>query len=64
MPVFVNRYSQPEIIEPSEEIRLATVELILNISNISKKEITPFVEDIIRILDRTLQDPYPEVKKV
>ncbi|OUM70216.1 hypothetical protein PIROE2DRAFT_37495, partial [Piromyces sp. E2] len=64
MPVFVNRYSQPEIIEPSEEIRLATVELILKISDISKREITPFVEDIVRILDRTLQDPYPEVKKV
>ncbi|ORX38796.1 ARM repeat-containing protein [Piromyces finnis] len=64
MPVFVNRYSQPEIIEPSEEIRLATVELILKISDISKREITPFVEDIVRILDRTLQDSYPEVKKV
>jgi len=64
IPVFVNRYSQPEIIEPSEEIRLATVELILNLSNISKREIAPFVEDIVRILDRTLQDPYPEVKKV
>lgn len=64
MPVFVNRYSQPEIIEPSEEIRLATVELILKICNISKREITPFVKDIVCILDRTLQDPYPEVKKI
>lgn len=50
--------------EPSEEIRLNLVMLLTSIVTCSGKEIAPYMSDLISILQRTIIDPYPEVKKV
>ena len=64
MPVLVQRLGQPEIIEPSEELRLQVVELLKQIIESSGKKNSVYLDDIIRILQRTIIDPYPEVKKL
>ena len=53
-----------EITEPSEEIRLNLVTLLTSIVSISATGIAPYLNDLITILQRTIVDPYPEVKKV
>ncbi|XP_013406264.1 dynein assembly factor 5, axonemal [Lingula anatina] len=63
MPVLVQRLGQQEIVEPSEEIRLQLVEICTLLVGKSKKKIAPYLDDMIKILIRTLMDPYPEVKK-
>ena len=64
MPVLVQRLGQPEVIEPSEELRLQVVELLKQIIESSGKKNSVYLDDIIRILQRTIIDPYPEVKKL
>ena len=64
MPVLVQRLGQPEIIEPSEELRLQVVELLKEIVESSGKKNSVYMDDIIKILQRTIIDPYPEVKKL
>ena len=64
VPVIVQRLGQPEMIEQSEEMRLVDVELLKHIIETSGKKISVYLDDIIRILQRTIVDPYPEVKKL
>ena len=63
VPVMVLRLGQKEVVEPSEEIRLFLVEflecLIINCST----QISPYLDDIVTILQRTIVDSFPEVKK-
>ena len=63
-PVLVQRLGQQDIVEPSEELRLALVDFLLNILEISEKNIAMYLDDVIKILQRTIVDPYAEVKKV
>ena len=53
-----------EITEPSEEIRLNLVTFLTSIISQSAAAIGPYLNDLVTILQRTLVDPYPEVKKV
>ena len=64
IPVIVQRLGQPEIVEPSEEMRLQVVNLLKQIIESSGKKIAVYLDDVIRILQRTIIDPYPEVKKL
>ncbi|XP_067671064.1 dynein axonemal assembly factor 5-like [Haliotis asinina] len=63
VPVLSARLGQQEIIEPSEELRLSLVELLTQIVECSGKKMAIYLDDAIRILQRTIVDPYPEVKK-
>ncbi|KAL3876674.1 hypothetical protein ACJMK2_034478 [Sinanodonta woodiana] len=63
MPLITQRLGQQDITEPSEEVRLELVELLVEIVEFSRKDIAVYLEDMIRILQRTIVDPYPEVKK-
>ena len=63
IPVLVQRLGQPEIVEVSEELRLNLVEFIHSVINLSGKYIAVYLDDLIQILQRTIVDPYPEVKK-
>ena len=61
--VQVQRLGQLEITEPSEEIRLQLVGLAVLLVELTRKNIAPYLDDLIRILQRTIVDSYPEVKK-
>ena len=64
MPVMVSRLGAQEITEPSEELRLSLVTLLSLIVGICRCQMAPYLNDMITILQRTIVDPYPEVKKV
>ena len=64
MPVLVARLGAPEITEPSEELRLVCVTYMSSLVDICGATMAPYLNDLVTILQRTLVDPYPEVKKV
>lgn len=53
-----------EITETSEEIRLNLVTFLTSIVSQCAADISPYLSDLIIILQNTIVDPYPEVKKV
>ncbi len=63
IPVFVQRLGQQDIVEPSEEIRLTMIMLLSELIHLVGKKIGAFVDDMVKILQRTIVDAYPEVKK-
>ncbi|KAI9350767.1 armadillo-type protein [Obelidium mucronatum] len=63
VPVVSNRLSQPDLVEPAEELRLLLVKLMLSIVDKTKQIFAPGVEETVKILTRTLVDPFPDVKK-
>lgn len=64
IPVLVQRLGQQEITEPSEELRLSLVEFLKEILECSGKKLAVYLDDLIKILQRTIVDPYAEVKKI
>ena len=62
-PVLVQRLGQQEIVEPSEELRLQLVELFSVLVDKSGQKLPAYLEDSVKILQRTLVDPFPDVKK-
>ncbi|XP_002740361.1 dynein axonemal assembly factor 5-like [Saccoglossus kowalevskii] len=63
IPTLVQRLGCKEIVENAEELRLTLVELLTKIVEICKKNVAPYLDDMIQILQKTIVDPYPEVKK-
>ncbi len=64
IPVFVDRLGNIEIVETTEEIRLLQVEALSCLVDLCQQNINLFVKDIVHILQMTLMDPFPAVKKV
>ncbi|KAH3861633.1 dynein axonemal assembly factor 5-like [Dreissena polymorpha] len=64
IPVVVQRLGQQEITESSEELRFQLVSFMQEILECSGKKLAVYLDDIVKILQRTILDPYPEVKKV
>ena len=63
IPSVEQRLGNQEIIENSEEIRLSQVELIVKVVEKTEKKVAPFVDDLIKILQRTIVDPFADVRK-
>jgi dynein assembly factor 5 len=53
-----------DIVEPSEEIRLLLLTSLVAIVDRAGPIFAPGVEEAVKILSRTLLDPFPDVKKV
>lgn len=64
IPTIVQRLGQPELVEPCEELRLYTVELLYSITEICGEKLGVYMDDLIKILQRTLVDPFHDVRKV
>ena len=69
LPVAVARLGMPDIVEPSEELRLVFVCFLLQFIEqcsiqSSSSSLAAYLDDFIKILQRVIVDPYPEVKKV
>ena len=60
----VQRLGQPELVEPCEELRLYTVEMLRSVTELSGAKIGVYIDDMIKILQRTLVDPFHDVRKV
>uniref|UniRef100_A0A8C1EMS0 Dynein axonemal assembly factor 5 n=1 Tax=Cyprinus carpio carpio TaxID=630221 RepID=A0A8C1EMS0_CYPCA len=63
MPALAQRLGGKEILEPAEELRLALMETLSLVLEVCGKQLAPYLEDMIKILQRTIPDPFPEVKK-
>ena len=64
IPTVVQRLGQPEIVEPCEELRLYIVEMLCSVIEICREKVGVYIDDMIKILQRTLVDPFHDVRKV
>ncbi|KAI8494919.1 HEAT repeat-containing protein 2 [Branchiostoma belcheri] len=63
LPTLVQRLGQKDITEPSEELRLMLVETLARIVDLTGQELAVYLDDLVKILQRTIVDPFPDVKK-
>ena len=63
LPVFGDRLAQQEMVESSEEIRYLLSKTLVAIASSSRESFASFVDDCVKILARTLADPYQDVRK-
>ncbi|XP_059835019.1 dynein axonemal assembly factor 5-like isoform X1 [Hypanus sabinus] len=63
LPAIVQRLGLPELAEPAEELRLALVELLVFVVELCGARLASYLDDMVKILQRTIVDPFPEVKK-
>lgn len=64
IPTVVQRLGQPEIVESCEELRLYIVEILCSVIEICREKVSVYIDDMIKILQRTLIDPFHDVRKV
>ncbi|KAJ8251506.1 hypothetical protein GJAV_G00222090 [Gymnothorax javanicus] len=63
IPAFTHRLGSKEILEPAEELRLSMMEILTLSVEVCGSRMAPYLDDMIKILQRTIVDPFPEVKK-
>ncbi|NXF29577.1 DAAF5 factor, partial [Nyctibius bracteatus] len=63
MPALAQRLCPPQGFEPSEELRLGLVQLLSLLLQRCGASVTPYLTDVIRILQATLLDHYAEVRR-
>ncbi|KAK7175263.1 hypothetical protein R3I93_002230 [Phoxinus phoxinus] len=63
MPALAQRLGGKEILEPAEELRLAMMEMLSLVVEVCGRQLAPYLDDMINILQRTITDPFPEVRK-
>eukprot|EP00035_Acanthoeca_spectabilis_P038872 m.57037 g.57037 ORF g.57037 m.57037 type:complete len:852 (+) comp9334_c0_seq1:395-2950(+) len=64
VPAIESRMGQIEIEEPSEEVRLLQLNLCMVVITKAEQNAGAYLDDLVRILCRTVVDPYPEVIKM
>lgn len=63
MPCLAQRFGEKEILEPAEELRLSAVEMLTLTVEVCGKRLAPYLSEMISILQRTVVDPFPDVKR-
>ncbi|XP_047427103.1 dynein axonemal assembly factor 5-like isoform X1 [Mugil cephalus] len=63
MPCLAQRLGEKEILEPAEELRLMAVEMLTLAVEVCGKHLAPYLNEMISILQRTIVDPFPDVKR-
>lgn len=63
MPCLAQRFGGKEILEPAEEIRLSAVEMLTVTLEVCGKHSAPYLNDVMNILQKTIVDPFPDVKR-
>ncbi|KAI9366152.1 armadillo-type protein [Zopfochytrium polystomum] len=63
LPVLSLRLAQPDIVEPSEELRLLLIITLVELVEKAGPYFAPGVDETAKILHKTLQDPFADVKK-
>lgn len=64
IPTVTQRLGQAEMVEPCEELRLCLVEMLCSIVEICQNSMETYIDDMVKILQRTFLDPFHEVRKV
>ncbi|XP_076838307.1 dynein axonemal assembly factor 5 [Brachyhypopomus gauderio] len=63
VPSLAQRLGGKETLEPAEELRLAMVQLLALVVEVCGRHLAPYLDDMIKILQKTLVDPFPDVKR-
>ncbi|XP_034000207.1 dynein assembly factor 5, axonemal-like [Trematomus bernacchii] len=63
MPCLAQRLGEKETLEPAEELRLLAVEMLTLTVEVCGKHLAPYLTDMINILQRTIVDPFPDVRR-
>ncbi|XP_073399199.1 dynein axonemal assembly factor 5 [Dendrobates tinctorius] len=63
VPAITQRLGGPELVEPSEELRLALTELLALLVEVCGRKLGPYLDEMVRILQRLIVDPFPDVRK-
>lgn len=63
MPCLAQRLGGNDILEPAEELRLSLMEVLTLTVEVCGKQLAPYLNDMINILQRTIVDPFPDVKR-
>ncbi|KAG9263943.1 dynein assembly factor 5, axonemal [Astyanax mexicanus] len=63
MPCLAQRLGGKEILEPAEELRFSMLELLCLVVEVCGRKLAPYLDDMIRILQRTITDPFPDAKR-
>ncbi|XP_031556171.1 dynein assembly factor 5, axonemal-like [Actinia tenebrosa] len=63
IPTISQRLGQPEIVENCEELRLALVKLLTTVTKLCQNKMAVYIDDMIKIFQRTNLDPFHEVRK-
>nr|XP_061805725.1 dynein axonemal assembly factor 5-like [Nerophis lumbriciformis] len=63
MPCLAQRFGEKEILEPSEELRLSATEMLTLTVEVCGKQLAPYLNEMMNILQRTVVDPFPDVKR-
>ncbi|XP_019113559.2 dynein assembly factor 5, axonemal [Larimichthys crocea] len=63
MPCLAQRLGEKEILEPAEELRLSAVEMLTLSVEVCGKHLAPYLNEMMNILQRTIGDPFPDVKR-
>lgn len=63
MPCLAKRLGEKEIQEPVEELRLLAMEMLTLTVEVCGKHFAPYVNEMITILQRTIVDPFSDVKR-
>ena len=63
MPCLAQRFGEKEILEPAEELRLSAVEMLTLTVEVCGRHFAPYLNEMISILQRTIVDPFPDVKR-
>ena len=64
IPTCVQRLGQQEITETCEELRLLLMELLTTLVEVCKEKMSMYIDDLVKILQKTIADPFHHVKKV
>uniref|UniRef100_A0AAV2KEH3 Dynein axonemal assembly factor 5 n=1 Tax=Knipowitschia caucasica TaxID=637954 RepID=A0AAV2KEH3_KNICA len=63
MPCLAQRFGDKDILEPSEELRLSTLEMLSLTVEVCGKHMAPYLNEMMNILQRSIVDPFPDVKR-
>ncbi|XP_017311966.1 dynein axonemal assembly factor 5 isoform X2 [Ictalurus punctatus] len=63
MPSLAQRICGKETVEPAEELRLSMMEVLSLIVEVCGRHLAPYLDDMIKILQKTITDPFPDVIK-
>lgn len=63
MPCLAQRLGEKDILEPAEELRLSALEMLTLAVEVCGKHLAPYMNEMMNILQRTIVDPFPDVKR-
>uniref|UniRef100_A0A8C6TL32 Dynein axonemal assembly factor 5 n=1 Tax=Neogobius melanostomus TaxID=47308 RepID=A0A8C6TL32_9GOBI len=63
MPCLAQRFGEKDIVESAEELRLSALEMLTLTVEVCGKHLAPYLNEMINILQRSIIDPFPDVKR-